>query len=79
MSVFKAKQYYKYEEDSAYRKTIDRLDAEAAKAAAKQAAKEDAAYRAEVKSRTYHWGPRGGCYYINANGNKVYVDHSYCR
>lgn len=23
-------------------------------------------------------GPRGGCYYINANGNKVYVDRSQC-
>lgn len=23
-------------------------------------------------------GPRGGCYYINANGNKTYVDRSFC-
>lgn len=29
-------------------------------------------------SRTYIRGPRGGCYYINGNGNKTYVDHSYC-
>lgn len=31
-------------------------------------------------SRTggYTRGPRGGCYYINASGNKVYVDRSYC-
>jgi hypothetical protein len=29
--------------------------------------------------RTYITGPRGGCYYINSNGNKTYVDHSYCR
>lgn len=27
---------------------------------------------------TYIRGPRGGCYYINSNGNKSYVDHSYC-
>lgn len=27
----------------------------------------------------YTWGPRGGCYYINGNGNKTYVPHSYCR
>lgn len=27
----------------------------------------------------YIRGPRGGCYYINSNGNKTYVDHSYCR
>lgn len=24
-------------------------------------------------------GPRGGCYYINSNGNKTYVDRSKCR
>lgn len=23
-------------------------------------------------------GPRGGCYYINSNGNKTYVDRSEC-
>lgn len=28
--------------------------------------------------REYHRGPRGGCYYINSKGKKVYVDHSYC-
>ncbi len=28
--------------------------------------------------RTYYTWPRGGCYYINGNGNKTYVDHSYC-
>jgi len=27
----------------------------------------------------YITGPRGGCYYINGNGKKVYVDHSYCQ
>jgi hypothetical protein len=29
-------------------------------------------------SRHYITGPRGGCYYINRNGNKTYVDHSFC-
>lgn len=24
-------------------------------------------------------GPQGGCYYINSNGNKTYVDRSNCR
>lgn len=24
-------------------------------------------------------GPKGGCYYINSNGNKTYVDRSYCK
>ncbi len=22
--------------------------------------------------------PKGGCYYINSNGNKTYVDRSFC-
>ena len=26
----------------------------------------------------YSRGPRGGCYYINSSGKKVYVDHSKC-
>lgn len=29
-------------------------------------------------SRSYHRGSRGGCYYINSNGNKTYVDRSKC-
>jgi hypothetical protein len=28
--------------------------------------------------RTYHTGPRGGCYYISSSGSKVYVDRSLC-
>ena len=28
--------------------------------------------------RQYIRGPRGGCYYINSNGNKTYVDRSFC-
>ncbi|SEI38141.1 hypothetical protein SAMN05216327_10171 [Dyadobacter sp. SG02] len=28
--------------------------------------------------RQYIRGPRGGCYYINSNGNKTYVDRSMC-
>lgn len=30
-------------------------------------------------SRSYQSGPRGGCYYINSTGNKIYVDHFFCR
>lgn len=29
-------------------------------------------------SQKYIRGPRGGCYYINSNGKKVYVDRSLC-
>jgi endonuclease G, mitochondrial len=28
--------------------------------------------------RQLYVGPRGGCYYINSNGNKSYVDRSFC-
>lgn len=28
--------------------------------------------------RTYYTGPKGGCYYINRDGNKIYVDKSLC-
>jgi len=28
--------------------------------------------------RTYYRGPKGGCYYINSAGKKVYVDHYNC-
>lgn len=27
---------------------------------------------------TLYKGPKGGCYYINSNKNKTYVDRSYC-
>ena len=29
-------------------------------------------------TRTYTKGPKGGCYYINSSGRKVYVDHGLC-
>lgn len=29
-------------------------------------------------SRNYYRGSRGGCYYINSNGNKSYVARSLC-
>ena len=29
-------------------------------------------------TRTYYKGPKGGCYYINSNGNKTYVSRSLC-
>jgi hypothetical protein len=34
--------------------------------------------KASTSYRTYIRGPRGGCYYINSNGNKTYVSRSYC-
>jgi len=32
-----------------------------------------------VQQRRYILGPRGGCYYINRNGNRTYVDRGLCR
>lgn len=32
-----------------------------------------------ASSHVYITGKRGGCYYINKNGNKTYVDHRLCR
>jgi hypothetical protein len=29
--------------------------------------------------RTYLRGSRGGCYYLNSGGKKIYVDHGYCK
>ena len=29
--------------------------------------------------RSYITGPKGGCFYLNASGDKVYVDRSYCK
>ncbi|MFD2920413.1 SH3 domain-containing protein [Terrimonas rubra] len=47
----------------------------------KAAAEEERAMRAAnaAPRRKYYTGPRGGCYFINSNGNKQYVDRSYCR
>jgi hypothetical protein len=33
---------------------------------------------ADSPTRTYVKGPRGGCYYVNPSGAKVYVDKKYC-
>ncbi len=41
-----------------------------------QIRKIDSKYRSS--RRTYRRGPRGGCYYINSNGNKTYVARSIC-
>lgn len=31
-----------------------------------------------TSGRNYQKGPRGGCYYLNSSGSKVYVDHKFC-
>jgi hypothetical protein len=32
-----------------------------------------------LKSRVYIKGPKGGCYYLNSKGKKVYVSRNLCR
>lgn len=39
--------------------------------------KKKTTYRSQ-STRSYIRGRRGGCYYINSNGNKTYVDRSLC-
>ncbi|WP_103068139.1 hypothetical protein [Aquimarina sediminis] len=39
--------------------------------------REQKQYRSK-KTRAYRRGPRGGCYYINSNGNKTYVARNMC-
>ena len=36
------------------------------------------ATKTESTDRKYVKGPRGGCYYMNAGGSKVYVDKKFC-
>jgi hypothetical protein len=33
---------------------------------------------AKSTERRYLRGSRGGCYYVNSEGKKIYVDHSFC-
>ncbi|MEN9612945.1 MAG: hypothetical protein RLZZ628_3759 [Bacteroidota bacterium] len=33
----------------------------------------------DTETRTYLLGKKGGCYYINSKGSKVYVDKSFCK
>lgn len=42
------------------------------------AGRADGESRRSSGGRQLHVGPRGGCYYINSNGNKTYVDRSEC-
>ncbi|HEY4150108.1 MAG TPA: hypothetical protein VGM41_14315 [Chitinophagaceae bacterium] len=75
MSILKSRRYAKFEIDPVYAAAIK-------KEQQAEARREQAASRSTSRSskrRTYITGPRGGCYYINSNGNKVYVDHSFCQ
>jgi ketosteroid isomerase-like protein len=49
-----------------------------AKAAAAKPASPTTPAATSAGTRVYQKGPRGGCYYLNPSGSKVYVDHKYC-
>lgn len=76
----------RYPDNPEYARKRDQYDERiAARAAAATRAAERAAYtprrsggaRSGGRGR-YIRGPRGGCYYINGNGNKTYVERSLC-
>jgi hypothetical protein len=48
-------------------------------AATASTAKSSATSTKSAATRVYHRGSRGGCYYLNSKGNKVYVDRSLCK
>jgi hypothetical protein len=79
MRIVKSGVVYRRFEPSAWQKAeTAKLDAEDAREAAEDAKAERTASSRPKKKRTYITGPRGGCYYYDGNGNKVYVDHSNC-
>lgn len=79
MAIVKSRRYYKFEEDAAYATYAKKQREEARQEALAAAAARRSSRSRSAQSRTYITGPRGGCYYINSNGNKVYVDHSFCQ
>lgn len=46
---------------------------------AKSQSSSSGASSGQSSGRTYHLGPKSGCYYYSGSGKKVYVDHSFCR
>lgn len=75
IELYKKERYYSYTRNEAYFEKL--YKAEEAKEMRAAAAEERQQPRSS--GRVYHTGPRGGCYYINSNGNKTYVDKSMCR
>jgi ketosteroid isomerase-like protein len=58
--------------------TETKADAAKPAAAAVTSTTETASSNSDSSDRKYIKGPRGGCYYMNASGAKVYVDKKYC-
>jgi outer membrane biosynthesis protein TonB len=70
------------EEKAARKAAKETREEKAAKREAKREAKTNVQEGRQTRGadgRTYITGPRGGCYYINANGNKEYVDRNLCK
>ncbi|OJV54167.1 MAG: hypothetical protein BGO31_12490 [Bacteroidetes bacterium 43-16] len=58
--------------------TVNSLKSNTSKSNASSSGRSTARSTTRSKSSQYIRGPRGGCYYINGNGNKTYVDRSLC-
>jgi uncharacterized protein YgiM (DUF1202 family) len=61
--------------------TIPRVENASATAKPDSSAKDSSAAKPTTPAttgRTYIRGPRGGCYYVEADGKKAYVAHSLC-
>lgn len=56
--------------------SINKLYSENAKPGLKEKSSKN---KGSSPTRFYIRGPRGGCYYINRNGGKTYVDRSMCK
>jgi hypothetical protein len=78
IELYKKERYYSYTRNDAYfEKLYKAQEAKEMRAAAVEERQERQQSRSS--GRVYQTGPRGGCYYINSNGNKTYVDRSLCR
>lgn len=71
LETLKSGRYYDFEPTITYKAKLDKA------AAAKE--RMTIAMKKSIPKRTYYTGPRGGCYYLDANGYKQYVDRGFCK
>ncbi len=82
IETYKSRYYYKYEPNFEY--TPDQTTAYSSSSLNGTSPKKNNGSSSGKKQMhlqkiAYIRGPRGGCYYINSSGTKVYVDRSNCR
>jgi len=83
VTTYKSRQYYKYEPNYEYvpeqTNTASTPLNFSSSSSGTRSSSASSTKRTSSKQRSYITGPRGGCYYLTASGNKVYVDRSYCQ